>query len=197
MRWLTILLATILAFSGCATTSNRESGEKGVKKSASKKEVAKRVKRAGQAKSSKVPKTYKKRQTACHKYSKTIAEVAKNHGLEPELVMGVVKRESSFNPKCKSRVGARGLMQVMPRTGKHMKCDSDLHDPEANIECGCRVLARYLKLYNGNVIYGLSAYNAGPGNSNPSAKGKYLPFNFKYVEKVLRWRNVFVRFGCR
>ncbi len=197
MRWLVILLVGTLALSGCATTSNREEGKKGARKSASKKEVAKRVKRAGQAKSSNVPKTYKKRETACQKYSDAIAKVAKKHGLEPELVMGVVKVESSFNPKCKSRVGARGLMQVMPRTGKHMKCDSDLHDPDANLECGCRVLARYLKLYDGNVIYGLSAYNAGPGNSNPSAKGKYLPFNFKYVEKVLRWRNVFVRFGCR
>ena len=135
MRWLTIFLATILALAGCATTSNRESGEKVRKKSASNKEVAKRVKRAGQAKSSSVPKTYKKRETACHKYSKTITEVAKKHGLEPELVMGVVKVESSFNPQCKSRVGAKGLMQVMPRTGKHMKCDSELHDPVVNIEC--------------------------------------------------------------
>lgn len=195
MRWLPLLLVTLLALPCCATTGKQKSEKKGT--SASKKEVAKRVKRAGQAKSSNVPKTYKKRETACHKYSDAISEVAKKHGLEPELVMGVVKVESSFNPRCKSRVGARGLMQVMPRTGKHMKCDSDLHDPDANLECGCRVLKRYLDLYDGNVVYGLAAYNAGPGNANPSAKGRYLPFNFKYVEKVLRWRNVFVRFGCR
>lgn len=197
MRWLTILLAALLMISGCATTANQESGGSVANKKASKKELAKRAKRAGQARSSSVPKTYKKRETACQKYSDAIAEAARKYGLEPELVMGVVKVESSFNPKCKSRVGARGLMQVMPRTGKHMDCGSDLHDPDTNLECGCRVLARYLKLYDGNVIYGLAAYNAGPGNANPSAKGKYLPFNFKYVEKVLRWRNVFVRFGCR
>ena len=197
MRQLTFLLAALLMLSGCATTARQESGETMARKGASKKEVAKRTQRAGQAKTSSVPKTYKKRETACHKYSDDIAEVAKKHGLEPELVMGVVKVESSFNPQCKSRVGARGLMQVMPRTGKHMDCGSDLHDPDTNLECGCRVLARYLKLYDGNVIYGLAAYNAGPGNANPSAKGKYLPFNFQYVEKVLRWRNVFVRFGCR
>jgi soluble lytic murein transglycosylase-like protein len=197
MARFTLLFGLLLFGVGCATTGTTEdsSGKKTAK--ASSKEIEKRAKRAGQAKSSSVPKSYKKRETACHNYRATIEKVARKYDLEPELVMGVVKVESSFNPKCKSRVGARGLMQVMPRTGKHLKCDSDLHDPEANIECGCRVLKRYLDLYDGNVIYGLSAYNAGPGNSNPSAKGKYLPFNFAYVEKVLRWRNVFVRFGCR
>ncbi len=144
-----------------------------------------------------VPATYKPRKTACEKYRDMIEVIAARHGLETELVMGVVKVESNFNPECRSRVGATGLMQVMPRTGSHMECDDDLEDPQANVECGCRVLKKYLALYNGNVIYGLAAYNSGPGNANPSAKESKTPFNFGYVEKVLRWRNVFVRYGCR
>jgi len=144
-----------------------------------------------------VPETYKPRKTACEKYRDMIEVIAARNGLEPELVLGVVKVESNFNPECRSRVGATGLMQVMPRTGDHMKCDDDLEDPLANVECGCRVLKKYLDLYNGNVVYGLAAYNAGPGNANPSARESKTPFNFGYVEKVLRWRNVFVRYGCR
>jgi len=144
-----------------------------------------------------VPQTYKPRKAACEKYRDMIEVIAARNGLEPELVLGVVKVESNFNPECRSRVGATGLMQVMPRTGEHMKCDDDLEDPQLNVECGCRVLKKYLDLYNGNVIYGLAAYNAGPGNANPSAKESKTPFNFSYVEKVLRWRNVFVRYGCR
>ncbi len=190
-----ILAATLMVGCGAhapATTEVQASSDK-----VSRKELKEREKRAGQAKDANVPKRYKPRQTACEKYTDLITKIARAHDLEPELVMGVVKVESSFNPGCKSRVGARGLMQVMPRTGKHMKCGSDLSDPETNLECGCRVLKRYLDLYDGNLIYALSAYNAGPGNANPSAKGSYLPFNFKYVEKIFRWRNVFVRFGCR
>jgi soluble lytic murein transglycosylase-like protein len=144
-----------------------------------------------------VPKPYKKRKSQCQLYEPLIRETAKKYKLEPELVMGVVKVESGFNPGVKSRVGARGLMQVMPKTGKYMKCGSDLHDPEENIECGCKVLRKYTDRYKGNLVYGLSAYNAGPGNTNPSNRLSELPFNFRYVEKVLRWRNVFVRFGCR
>lgn len=144
-----------------------------------------------------VPASYKPRKAACEKYRDMIEVIAARHGLEPELVLGVVKVESNFNPECRSRVGATGLMQVMPRTGDHMECDDDLEDPQANVECGCRVLKKYLGLYNGNVVYGLAAYNAGPGNANPSAKESKTPFNFGYVEKVLRWRNVFVRYGCR
>jgi soluble lytic murein transglycosylase-like protein len=215
MRWGFVhILSLLFLLSGCATYGDSyvregDSAGKEVARSGSKKKKKKKNKKAKKSQalgikddksvkgpSTNVPKAYSKRKTACSKYSSTIAEVAKKYNLEPELVMGVVKVESSFNPKCKSRVGAAGMMQVMPRTGKHMKCDSDLHDPEINIDCGCRVLRRYLDLYDGNVIYALSAYNAGPGNANPSAKGRYLPFNFKYVEKVLRWRNVFVRFGC-
>jgi soluble lytic murein transglycosylase-like protein len=146
--------------------------------------------------SSDLPPAYKPRKSACEAYAPMITDAAKRHGLEPELVMGVVKVESGFNPDCRSRVGARGLMQIMPRTANHLSCGADLWDPETNLECGCKVLRRYFDLYDGNVIYGLAAYNAGPGNANPSAKGRYLPFNFQYVEKILKWRNAFVRHGC-
>ena len=133
----------------------------------------------------------------CGKYKELIEAYSKEHGLEPELVMGVIQVESGYNPKTRSRVGATGLMQLMPRTASHMKCGSDMTDPEENIQCGCRVLKKYLDLYDGNLIYGLSAYNTGPGNTNPSRREGKAPFNFPYVEKVLRWRNVFVRIGCQ
>jgi len=203
MRRLFYIVGLWLLLGGCATadsTGRSKAARTGGKSKSSagvRKKPARARKSRNKGPSTDVPKTYKPRRTACEKYSSIVRRVAGEHDLEPELVMALVKVESSFNPECKSRVGARGLMQVMPRTGKHMKCGTDLHDPETNVECGCRVLKRYLKLYDGNLIYALSAYNAGPGNANPSARGRYLPFNFKYVEKIFRWRNVFVRFGCR
>jgi len=182
---------------GKSATKNATADASKAEKTAEKKPKKKKKKASSSPDSSDVPETYKPRKEACEQYEALIREKAAQHELEAELVLGVVKVESNFNPECRSRVGATGLMQVMPRTGKHMECGSDLEDPETNVECGCRVLKRYIDLYDGNVIYGLAAYNAGPGNANPSAKESHLPFNFQYVEKVLRWRNVFVRFGCR
>jgi soluble lytic murein transglycosylase-like protein len=186
-----LLCAVLLA--GCVTTGSRSShrGSTGSKKK------ARKVHTASTEASSNVPETHKPRKTRCQLYLPTIEKYAREHNLEVELVMGVIKVESSFNPELESRVGATGLMQVMPRTGQHMECGSDLHDPETNIACGCKVLRKYIDRYGGNLVYGLSAYNTGPGNTNKYSKDLVLPFNFSYVEKVLRWRNVFVRYGCR
>lgn len=174
-------------------TSKKASGASAKKSGPSKKKSSRR---ASKSAAGKVPGSNAKRKAACEGIRPLVEEIAPKYGLEIELVLGVIKVESGFNPKIKSRVGATGLMQLMPRTAKHMKCGSDLTDPETNIECGCRVLQRYLEIYEGHLVYGLSAYNCGPGNTNPSRKEDKLPFNFAYVEKVLRWRNYFVRYGC-
>ena len=198
-----LVLFLALAVAACATTSNssrsgKKRGSSQVADSGSRKKSGKAHRKASSSEeSSNVPDAHKPRKNRCELYLPTIKKYAREYSLEPELVMGVIKVESSFNPGLESRVGATGLMQVMPRTGEHMKCGDDLEDPETNIECGCRVLRKYLDRYNGNLVYGLSAYNTGPGNTNKYSSDWHLPFNFTYVEKVLRWRNVFVRFGCR
>lgn len=187
MKMWTYSLLSLLLLASCATTGT-SSGQKS--RSAAKKSVTKAAGKSSPLESG-LPKT-----GPCAQFRDLILEASKQHGLEPELVMGVIQVESGYNPEVRSRVGATGLMQVMPRTAEHMACDDDLTDPETNIECGCRVLKKYLDLYNGNLVYGLSAYNCGPGNTNPSREESKTPFNFSYVEKVLRWRNVFVRVGC-
>jgi soluble lytic murein transglycosylase-like protein len=135
------------------------------------------------------------REERCEKLRPIIDEIAGEYSLEPELIMGVIKVESSFREGSRSRVGAQGLMQIMPGTARHMKC-SNVWEPESNIRCGCKVLTRYLKRYDGNLIYGLAAYNAGPGNINAAAREQRLPFNFSYPERVLRWRNLYRKNGC-
>lgn len=185
--------------SACSGADKNKSKEKTVQKKEKKvasSKKSKSSKRQTKSSSSGVPGSNRQRKEACEGIRPLVEKIAPKHGLEIELVLGVIKVESGFNPEIKSRVGATGLMQLMPKTAKHMKCGSDMTDPETNIECGCRVLERYLEIYDGNIVYGLSAYNCGPGNTNPSRKEDKLPFNFKYVEKVLRWRNYFVRYGC-
>lgn len=137
-----------------------------------------------------------KRKQDCETILPLVQEIAPKYELEVFLVLGLIKVESGFNAEISSRVGARGLMQIMPRTAEHMKCGDDLFDPRTNIECGCKVLRTYLDRYKGDQIFGLAAYNAGPGNVNKAASDKITPFNFSYPEKVLRWKNIFERNGC-
>lgn len=92
-------------------------------------------------------------------------------GLEAEnldkLVRAVIKQESNGNAKAVSKVGARGLMQLMPGTAKEVAAelgieDPDLEDPETNILLGTHYLKKQLKTF-GDLKLALAAYNAGPG----------------------------------
>ncbi len=92
------------------------------------------------------------------------------------LVHAVIRKESGFHIRARSRRGARGLMQVMPATARQMSGDQtlrgtgadQLYDPELNLRMGQRVLETLLELprIQGNLVYALIAYNAGPTRLN-------------------------------
>ncbi len=90
-----------------------------------------------------------------------IEEAAATHGVSPHLVRAVVLTESAFNPFAVSRVGAQGLMQLMPATATHMGVTDSL-DPRQNVFGGTKYLSQLLTRFNGNVALALAGYNAGP-----------------------------------
>ncbi len=92
--------------------------------------------------------------------------------MAPEMTLAIARRESEFDPKVQSGVGARGLMQLMPATAKEVAADlgrSDEHttarlttDPEYNADLGAKFLSTLAGRFDGNVILMSAAYNAGP-----------------------------------
>ncbi|WP_157109796.1 lytic transglycosylase domain-containing protein [Thermanaeromonas toyohensis] len=93
---------------------------------------------------------------------KLLEEVARQYQLPLNLLQGVVKAESNFNPQAVSPSGALGLMQLMPETARALGVKNPF-DPRENLEAGARYLRQMLDLFQGNIDLALAAYNAGPG----------------------------------
>lgn len=89
-------------------------------------------------------------------------EAAEKHGIDPRLLVAVARRESAFNPRAVSRVGAQGLMQLMPATANFLGI-SDSFNVRDNIFAGTRYLRILLDTFRGDLDLTLAAYNAGPG----------------------------------
>ena len=95
-----------------------------------------------------------------NKYDGLITKAANKFKLDSALIKAVIKAESNFNHRAVSRIGAQGLMQLMPKTASDLKVEDSFH-PEKNIEGGARYLRYLLNTYKGDLTLALAAYNAG------------------------------------
>lgn len=115
---------------------------------------------------------------------------AKKNNLDPTLVAAVVQTESNFRPTARSGVGASGLMQLMPRTGKWMGA-KNLMNPADNVRAGTKYLKYLNERFDNDETKVLAAYNAGEGNVR--RYGGVPPFKEtrNYVKKVAKAQNDF------
>ena len=109
---------------------------------------------------------------------------AERRGVDPRLVHAVIRQESRYDPKALSHAGAKGLMQLMPATGKQFDC-TDLGDEACNVKAGTKYLAWLLKRFKGDVKLALAGYNAGAGAVDKYQGVPPYPETENYVKKIL------------
>ena len=130
-------------------------------------------------------------------YDSVVKKHARAYELDWRLITAQMYQESGFNATATSWVGAKGLMQVMPRTGLEMKI-TNLEDPDQGVLAGIRLMARYSNLFNSleipakdRIRFALASYNCGPGHVDDArelAREMGLSGNkwFGNVEQALR-----------
>lgn len=121
------------------------------------------------------------------KWEADIRAAAEKNGVDPDLLRALVHSESGGNAGAVSRVGAVGLCQIMPATGRALGVSTQegLLNPQRNLDAGARYLAGCLKRNNGNVALALAAYNAGQGNVNKYHGIPRFPETQNYVRVVI------------
>ena len=95
--------------------------------------------------------------------SNAVKAASDKYGVDPNLILAVIQKESYFNPNATSKSGAQGLMQIMPSNFKYLGVTNG-YNIENNIDCGTKLLKEYMDKYNGNIEMALMAYNGGPTN---------------------------------
>ncbi len=130
-----------------------------------------------------------------------VAAAAAEYGVDPHLVNGVIWVESKFRPRAKNRSGARGLMQLMPRTAKALAPKvgrrAQPYDPEFNVHAGTYYLSRLLSRFDGDETLALASYVRGPARVRTWVdSGEPLSSTAQgFVDKVQRARRVFAALG--
>ncbi|EQK43645.1 transglycosylase SLT domain protein [[Clostridium] bifermentans ATCC 638] len=121
-----------------------------------------------------------------------IAISSKKYGVDENLIRSIIKVESDFNPKCTSKAGAKGLMQLMPENCRDLGVKNP-YDIYENIDGGTRHIKEYLDKYNGDTKMALMAYNGGPtrmrkrGVNSPEDIYLMPKETQNYVPKVMKY----------
>ena len=139
-------------------------------------------------------------------YASQLRSRAAPHELDPYLVAGLIRQESEFNARAKSRAGALGLMQIMPPTGRGLArrigvgniSNGELYNPDLSLRLGTLHFKTVLERFKSQLEYTLAGYNAGENRvdtwltwedfSDPEEFAESIPFTETrgYVQAVIR-----------
>lgn len=140
--------------------------------------------------------THTKLENRASTYMSTINTYAEAYKIDPKLVKAVITIESCFDRQAVSRVGAQGLMQLMPTTAKRLGVHNSFNAND-NIRGGTLYLSKMLSRFNNSTELALAAYNAGPlavekyGGIPPYSETQ------NYVKKVLKQYTKYLATGSK
>lgn len=142
----------------------------------------------------KIIRTHGKKGVDMDRLAAAIVNESRRLDYDPLFVAAVIKSESAFNSFATSHVGAKGLMQIMPETGKYVASlesfpgmpRGSLTDPGYNLRLGITYLKHLEELYGGNRVLTLIAYNWGPGHVEKTMKGQKRGVPRSVVNYALR-----------
>ena len=135
-------------------------------------------------------------------YSEYVEIYAEEYDIDPLLIYSIIKAESGFNPKARSRSGAYGLMQVMEDTAvevaekQSIRLDDIelLYEPAININIGVAYFKELKEKYNGNELLAIIAYNGGIGNVDRWIREETIKPTGEDIENVpFKETNMYVR----
>lgn len=144
-------------------------------------------------------------------HTESVRRHAHNNNLDPGIVFAVIRQESAFNPEARSPAGARGLMQLMPKTGKATarlnripwSGVAGLYESDRNIRIGSSYLRQVKERFDNNLVLATASYNAGPHRVTrwlPDEGGMAanhwvanIPYSEtrKYVQRVLAYAAIY------
>jgi len=144
-------------------------------------------------------------------YADRVRLHAENSGLDPGYVFAVIRQESAFNRQARSPAGARGLMQLMPATGKltarsnriSYHGTSQLYDTDKNIQLGTSYLRQVMDRFDNNPVLAAASYNAGPHrvqrwlpDTGPQSAPSWIaniPYSEtrQYVQRILAYSAIY------
>ena len=105
-----------------------------------------------------------------NRHRRVATEMAERYGVDPEIFIRLIEKESKFNPSAKGTKGELGFTQIKPDTGMKpgygVTPIQDRLNPEDNLRFGAEYLGALIKNYDGDYSKALMAYNGGPGNVN-------------------------------
>lgn len=125
-------------------------------------------------------------------YQQNIITYSRRNKVDPFLVAAIIKNESNFEHKAVSGVGAVGLMQIMPETGRWIAeqmglgeyKDSDLYQTKTNIRMGCWYLGELEHEFKNNMALVMIAYNAGRGQTHEWMEKNGWDYDFNDIKAI-------------
>jgi soluble lytic murein transglycosylase len=124
-------------------------------------------------------------------FEEMLVEAARQERLDPALLAGIIWQESTFDPQAVSVAGARGLMQILPSTGRSLARSvgvryraNMLFEPAMGLRLGARYFRRLLDAFGGRVERALAAYNAGPGRVGVWAAARPQATAEEFIEAI-------------